>query len=88
MNEFGLRNLSGGGEIRRRLLQTSLTKLAEIAKQYVNQATVDRQTLIALTGMGDAILELGAEEMGSSPTDLAASGQSPNRTSAVKLAES
>lgn len=61
--EHGLRNLSGGGEVRRRLLKTSLAKLEEVATEYVGQATVDRQTMMAIAGMGDAVLEFGADEI-------------------------
>ena len=63
-------NLPGGGEVRRRLLTTSLEKLEEVATEYVEQATVDRSTMVALMDMGDVILQFGVgEERDSLPVD-------------------
>ncbi len=55
----GLENLPGGGEVRRRLLSTSLLKLDQVATEYVEQAAVDQHTLAALIDMGDVILQFG-----------------------------
>ena len=84
----GLSKLAGGGEIRRRLLQTSLDKLESVATQYVNQASVDLSTSHALVEMGELILQFGSGDTGSSTTATWTSGQqSPEQQSAVKLAE-
>ncbi|MGD9715206.1 MAG: serine/threonine-protein kinase, partial [Thermomicrobiales bacterium] len=61
-------NLPGGGEVRRRLLATSLEKLEQVAAEYVRQATIDRNTLVALMEMGDVILKFG---VGEQPDDAA-----------------
>lgn len=85
--ELGLRNLSGGAEIRRRLLNTSLAGLDDIATQYVDQASVDRQTMMAFVGIGDILRELGDEEVVAAQSDAQSGDTSSQQASAVKLAE-
>lgn len=60
----GLARVSGSGEVRRRLLKTSLAKLNEVATRYVEQASVDHNTVLALHAMGDVVLQFGAEDAG------------------------
>jgi hypothetical protein len=55
----GLEDLPGGGEVRRRLLDTSLQKLREVASEYIEQVIMDRATMTALMEMGDVIVEFG-----------------------------
>ncbi len=60
-------NLPGGGEVRRRLLTTSLEKLEQVATEYVAQATVDRNTMVALMEMGNVILSVRRRGGGDQP---------------------
>lgn len=62
--QVGLTNLPGGGEVRRRLLSTSLKRLEMIATRFVGQASVDRDTMLALQQMGQVVLRFGATENG------------------------
>ena len=75
----------------RRLLTTSLAKLEEVATEYVEQATVDRNTMVALSDMGDVILQFGVgEERDSLPVDAStpAPELSADQHTAVTLAAS
>jgi serine/threonine protein kinase/tetratricopeptide (TPR) repeat protein len=58
----GLADLPGSGEVRRRLLATSLEKLEEVATEYVEQTAVDRNAMQALMAMGEVILQVGIGE--------------------------
>lgn len=71
----GLQGLPGSGEVRRRLLKTSLERLESVSAQFLTQAAVDRSTWLALNEMGDVILTFGTD-----PT--------ADQLSAVQLAES
>ena len=57
----GLQGLPGSGEVRRRLLKTSLGKLQSVSTQFLTQAAVDRSTWLALNEMGDVILTFGTD---------------------------
>ena len=59
--QAGLKTLPGGGEVRRRLLNTSLEKIQQIATFYVDQTLVDQQSLHALLEMGEVVLNYGAD---------------------------
>ncbi len=81
--------LPGGGEVRRRLLTTSLEKLKQVATEYVAQATVDRNTLVALSDMGNVILRFGVgdQESGLISNEAAVRAElSVEQQSAVELA--
>ncbi len=84
----GLAKLPGGGEVRRRLLQTALEKLQDVAGKYVGQASLDHNTYVALIEMGDVVLQFGvgasAESEGLS--DLSAQPPSGPAT-AISLAQ-
>lgn len=84
----GLRDLPGAGEVRRRLLATSLEKLKFVSREWVEQAAVERSTWQALNDMGDVILTFGmdpenAEAMSGADRELSSESQS-----AAELAES
>jgi serine/threonine protein kinase/tetratricopeptide (TPR) repeat protein len=86
----GLEEFPGGGEVRRRLLTTSLEKLQEVSTEYIAQATVDRNTAVALMDMGDVILTFGVGEKSDeiSPTASAETTEATaNQRSAVTLAQ-
>ncbi len=57
----GLAHVSGGSEIRRQLLRTSLEKLERVAAEYVSQSVIDHTTSAALKEMGDVILGFGID---------------------------
>ena len=61
-----------------------VAKLEEVATQHVEQAAVDRNTMVAISGMGDVVLEFGTKgpDAGNVPNEL-----SSEQASAVKLAE-
>ncbi|MBL8814899.1 MAG: serine/threonine protein kinase [Planctomyces sp.] len=77
-----LRNLPGGGPVRRKLLTASLQKLESVSTKFLEQSSVDQTTARALTEMGDIVLTFGTEvpESGSASRD--------EDQSAVLLAES
>ena len=56
----GLSKVTGGGEVRRRLLKTSLEKVTSVSKQFLSHATLDHSTWLALIDMGEVILTFGA----------------------------
>ena len=60
--QSGSKSLSGNGEIRRRLLKTSLAKLEQVSAEYIDQASVDHQTILALSEMGRVVMKLGTTE--------------------------
>ena len=57
--QVGLKNVTGGGEIRRRLLAASLEQLQKVAAKYVEQSAVDRNSMIGLIELGDVVLQFG-----------------------------
>lgn len=83
----GLKSLPGGSEIRRRLLVTSLDKLQDVSTSLVTQTTVDRNTMLALSELGDVVLQFG----GDPNIDTNAAGELPTliaeQKSAVELAQ-
>lgn len=82
----GLENLPGGGEVRRLLLETSLSKLDDVATQYVEQSTVDRQTMSALSQMAQMVLDFGGIQFEDSRTQVTPDDTSPDVSSSVTLA--
>lgn len=80
----GLRDLPGSGEIRRRLLTTSLDKLASVSVAWIDAAALDRSTWLALCEMGDVILLFGVDE---EATPGSPSSTQNTKDSAVELAE-
>ena len=60
--QHSLKNLAGGGSVRRRLLQTVLKRLDRIATEYVEQSLVDRSTMVALQELGDVLMQFGHGE--------------------------
>lgn len=56
----GLRNVAGAGDVRRRLLNTSLEKLADVAAPFLEKAAVDRSVATAMLDMGDVLIQFGA----------------------------
>ena len=58
-NIDGLKKVAGAGPVRRQLLTRSLDALEELPGQYVAQGSVDRNVMLALTEMGEVILQLG-----------------------------
>lgn len=83
--QHGLRNLSGSGETRRRLLMTSLAKLESVATKYVEQSAVNRQTVRALLAVGDVVLKFGVDDEPRSAGD-ASTELSSEQQSAVRIA--
>lgn len=57
----GLKEIPRSSEVRRQLLSTSLDKLNRVAKEFVSQSAIDRNTATAFIEMGDLILEFGEE---------------------------
>ncbi|MFO0976822.1 MAG: tetratricopeptide repeat protein [Planctomycetaceae bacterium] len=80
----GLKDLPGGSEVRRRLLATSMEKLNSVSTQFLNQANVDRSTMLALIEMGELLMQFGTESQSPAPAK-ADDAQGP---SAIRLAES
>ena len=58
--QAGLQNLPGSGNIRRRLLKTSLTKLENVSTEFVEQAKVDQETIQALWEIGHVVLNFSS----------------------------
>jgi tetratricopeptide (TPR) repeat protein len=70
----GLRNLSGSAPLRRDLLRSVMRHLEKLSGEFADRSTVDRDTMVALSEMGDVILRLGTEASGGAevqgaPTD-------------------
>jgi serine/threonine protein kinase len=81
--QSGPAKVSDSGEVRRRLLKTSLAKLEQLSTKYIDQASVDHQTITALFELGSLVMELGATE-----TDNDAAVHSTEvQSSAISLAE-
>ncbi|MEZ6104927.1 MAG: protein kinase [Pirellulaceae bacterium] len=57
----GLKGTAGGGEIRRRLLRTSLDSLSLLATEFVDETSVERSTWIALNDMANVISRFGID---------------------------
>ena len=57
----GLAGVPGGGDVRRRLLETSLQKLEQVSTSFIDQTRIDSQTLSALLSMGDVVREIGTD---------------------------
>lgn len=57
----GLEGLPGGGEIRRRLLKTALSRLDNIVSTTIEPGRADHQRIWALFKMGDVVLRFGAD---------------------------
>ncbi len=55
----GLSRLPAGSEVRRRLLSTALERLERLSGEFVKKTAVDRNTAVALTKMGDLVLQFG-----------------------------
>ncbi len=81
--QSGVKNLSGSGEIRRRLLKTSLSKLERVSTEFLDQASVDHQTIRALFDMGRLVMEFGTSE---EPGKDLGTGITDAQSSAVALA--
>ena len=80
----GLEDLPGAGEVRRRLLRTSLQRLDRIVSTNLEPGKADKQRVIALFKMGDVILRFGAEN--ADPGDPAYGESEELQQSAVGLA--
>lgn len=70
----GLKNVSGSGEIRRKLLQTALQKFEGVALPYLEQTSVDSSVMTALIEIGDVVIRFGADD---STQNDSASGHAP-----------
>ncbi len=57
--QLGLRNVSGTGDLRKRILEASLPKLNAVATEFVDASIVDSETSWVLINLGDLVLELG-----------------------------
>ncbi len=53
-----LENYPGGGELRREILQTAITQLDQLAKQYLERALLDRATAAALSQLATVIVQI------------------------------
>ena len=58
----GLEDLPGAGKIRRRILNVSLEKLDEVAREFVAQSSVNLDTAIAVSELGDLVMRFGIDE--------------------------
>jgi len=58
----GLEDVSGAGDVRRRLLNTALQRLQQIAGEFAEASTADRQTMAALNDLADVFLRVGQGE--------------------------
>lgn len=56
----GLRSVPNGGVLRRKLLDTALDRLAEIATDFARDGAVDQQKAGALLDLADVFLEVGS----------------------------
>lgn len=83
----GLDDLPQSGEIRRRLLATSVDRLSDVATPFVDQALIDRNTMVALHEMGDLLLELGINDESAEFVSDRAQPITSERNSAIKLSE-
>ena len=89
-----LATVSGGGQIRRKLLKSALTNLGKVEAAYVDQDSIDRETMIALASYGDLVQRFGndagdadsIESDSSESEDLALSFQQQSLAMAKKLA--
>lgn len=54
-----LADLPGGGQVRKRILTTAMTRLSDVSTDFVTQASVDYPTMVALLQMGDLVLQIG-----------------------------
>jgi serine/threonine-protein kinase len=52
-------NLSGSSPIRRRLLNTAMARLEKLSGEFVQHASADRHTAVALASLGDLVLQFG-----------------------------
>lgn len=59
--QAAIEQLPGGDSVRLLLLQTAMTKLTEISNDYLDHASVDRTTVIALGDLGDLAQKLGSD---------------------------
>ncbi len=82
INEIGrgLGKLPGTSEVRKNILSLAMENLQGVAKEYVSQSRVDRQTSMALTDLADLIQEFGGSSM------EGATGKPPQTDSAVDSA--
>ena len=60
----GLENVPGAGDVRRRLLNTALQRLQQIAGEFAEAGTADRQTMAVLNDLADVFLRVGQGEDG------------------------
>ena len=60
----GLKNVPGAGPVRRRVLNTALTRLQEISQEFGDENAVDRSTMAALVDMAEVFLRVGQGEVG------------------------
>ncbi len=63
----GLRNIPGGGDVRRRLLRTSLAQLEQVATEFASKSSVDRTTMVAFSELGDVLLRFGDPDESETP---------------------
>jgi tetratricopeptide (TPR) repeat protein/tRNA A-37 threonylcarbamoyl transferase component Bud32 len=74
----GLENVPGAGAVRRKLLNTALERLQQIAREFAESGGADRQTVVALTELADVFLRVGQGEPdaddGASADDVSRSG--------------
>lgn len=56
----GLRTTTGGTEIRRKILTTSLNSLDKIATDFIKQAAIDETTATAYLEMGESVLNFSS----------------------------
>ena len=76
----GLDNVPGAGALRRKLLNTALNRLQQIADKFADSDSVDRQTMVALNELAAVLLRVGMGEAGWTFNRLgeASDGQKPN----------
>lgn len=55
--QSSLQDVPGGSTARRKLLNTALGKIEEVASQYTSQSVADHHTMVALLEMGEVISE-------------------------------
>ncbi|XZE52193.1 protein kinase domain-containing protein [Planctomycetaceae bacterium SH139] len=84
--QLELRNVPGAAKVRRRILQTSLPKLDEIATEFVSAENVDAETAWVLINLGDLSLELILDDESKADTSPTAGTESNGPTAPIDLA--
>ncbi|MDP1563516.1 MAG: tetratricopeptide repeat protein [Pirellulaceae bacterium] len=59
--QTNLKNVAGGAQLRRKLLQTAMERLQEVSDKFASRKTIDRNTVVAGVDLADVFMRIGSE---------------------------